>query len=121
MSVLTIHVFKDSYAAIAELLDSEEIAWSARKKQQGVITASSEVLEIVLNAGVWGAIATVLIKFIKARHGRRVQITTKNEDVIYAEGLTQKDLEAILQKADRIIAFDPNKSKKVKLPSSFDE
>ncbi len=110
MSTLEIHVFKNSYLPVTELLDAENLSWSMRQERSGVVMASSGVLEVALNAGAWVSIAAVLIAFIKARHGRRVMITTKEKEVIHAEGLTAKELEKILENAAWVTAIDPNKS-----------
>jgi len=117
MSTLRIHVFKDSLSPVTELLDAEGISWSMRQERVGVVMASSGVLEVALNAGAWASIAAVLISFIKARHGRRVMITTKDKEVIHAEGLTLKELEKILEKAVWVTAIDPNKSNNLVQPT----
>lgn len=110
MSTLEIHVFKDSLHPLSELLDAKGLSWSIRQERSGIVMASSGVLEIAINAGALASIAAVMISFIKARHGRRVMITTKNKEVIHAEGLTSKELEEILEKASWVTAIDPNKS-----------
>lgn len=110
MNTLDIHVFKESFQPVTELLDAKGISWSMRQERAGVIMASSGILEVALNPSSWVSIAAVLISFIKARHGRRVMITTKDKDVIHAEGLTSKELEKILEKAEWVTAIDPNKS-----------
>lgn len=120
MSALEIHVFKDSLHPVTELLDSEGISCSMRQERAGVMVASSGILEVALNAGVWASIAAVLISFIKARHGRRVMITTKDKEVIHAEGLTSKELGKILEKAEWVTAIDPNKSNNLVQPMPKD-
>lgn len=113
MESLSIHVFKDSIQPISELLKRENLNWSMRPKPIGVPMASSDVIEVVLNLDAWGALATVIIAFIGARHGRRVMITTKDHKIIHADGLTSKDLENVLKNAMSISAFDPKKANDV--------
>lgn len=110
MEVLEIHVFKDSFKPIVELLSEKDVSWSMRETR--TIQASSGVIEIVLNAGAWISIAAVVNTFIKARHGRRVIITTKDKQVLDAQGLTKKELESVLKDASWITPIDPKNHQK---------
>lgn len=110
MNTLAIHVFKDSFNPIIELLDENDLAWSMREQRPELVMSSSGIIEVALNASAWVSIASVLIAFIKARHGRKVMITTEENQVIHAEGLTPKELEKVLEKADWVVAIDPDRS-----------
>ncbi len=57
-----------------------------------------------------GSLATIIVMFIKAKHGRKVVITTKDNKVIHAEGLTKEELEPILQEAKNLTAIDTGKN-----------
>jgi hypothetical protein len=63
---------------------------------------------VVGNSAIWGALALVLIAFIKSRHGRKVIITTRDNTVILAEGLSTKELEKVLELAKSLTAIDSN-------------
>ncbi|GEK71998.1 MULTISPECIES: hypothetical protein [Halomonas] len=110
MSALKVYLFKDSFRPIIELMGENGLSWSMKEQRSGVTMASSGVVEVVLNASMWVSMASVVIAFIRAKHGRKVIITMKDKRVIHAEGLTSKELECILQKADSITALDAGKS-----------
>lgn len=44
------------------------------------------------------------------KHGRKIIITTKDDKIIHAEGLTKEELEPILKEAKNLAAIDPNKT-----------
>ena len=111
MEILPIHVFKNSFGQIVELLNEHEIKYQIQQTRSGEIVASSGVLEIILSPAMWGALATVVVMFIKTKHGRKVIITTKDNKIIQAEGLTKEELEPILKEAKNIAAIDPNNEK----------
>ena len=108
MDTLEIHVFKNSYGPILDLLNEHEIKYKIREQPTGTIKASSSVIELMQLATLWGAIASVMIAFIKARNGRQVIIKTKDNKVIQAKGINPKELENILKQAKQITAIDPN-------------
>ena len=68
--------------------------------------ASSGVIEVLQSAAIWGALATIVVAFIKNRNGRKVIITTKDNTVIHAEGLSKKELEEILKNSISLSAID---------------
>jgi hypothetical protein len=108
METIKIYVFKESIQTVTELLSKEGLAWSSRHQPNGVIMNSAEILNVVVNATAWVSIATVLVTFIKAKHGRKVIITTKDNKVIHAEGMTHNEFEIILKQAASLTVFDPN-------------
>lgn len=110
MESLPIKVFEGSYGPILSLLNENRLKYSMRGQWSGVVVASSTVIDVVLNATIWASIATVLVTFIKARSGRKIIITTKDNRVIHAEGLTSKELEEVLKFVKDVMAIDPNPS-----------
>ena len=111
METLSIHTFKESFGPIIELLNEHKVQYQMRQIRSGQIMNSSGVLEVILNPAMWGALATIVVMFIKSKHGRKVIITTKDNNVIQAEGLTKEELEKILKRAKNISAIDPNSPK----------
>ena len=109
MDTLPIHVFKDSFGPVLELLNEHNIKYQMNQTRSGDVMASSGILEIILSPAMWGSLATIVVMFIKAKHGRKVVITTKDNKVIHAEGLTKEELEPILKEAKNLAAIDTGK------------
>lgn len=113
METLPVHLFKDSFGPFLGLLDEYQVKYQMRGVRAGVPMASSGVIEIVQvvgNAAMWGAIAAVLVAFINSRRGRKVIITMKDNTIVHAEGLSPDELETVLVHARSLAAIDPNKS-----------
>lgn len=109
MTTLPAHVFKDSVRPFVELLNEHHVKYQMREMRAGVPMASSGVIEIVQAVGVasmWAGLATVLVAFIKSKSSRKVIITTRNNTVIHAEGLTAQELERILGMSANIAVID---------------
>lgn len=109
MTTLQAHVFKDSFKPFVELLNKHQVRYQMMEMRAGVPMASSGVIEIMQAVGaasVWASLAAVLVAFIKSRASRKVIITTKDNTVIHAEGLTAKELERILGMAASVAVID---------------
>jgi hypothetical protein len=109
MDVLPLHVFKDSFRPVLELLNENEVEYQMREQRSGAVMASSGVIEIIVNASIWVSLAAVIIAFIKAKNGREVIITTKDNQIIHAKGLDSKQLQNVLQHGKQVAAIDPGK------------
>ena len=111
METLPVHLFKDSFGPFLALLNEHQVKYQMREVRAGAPMASSGVIEIVQavgSAAMWGALATVVVAFIKSRRGRKVIITTKDNTVVHAEGLSPKELAQVLEKARNLTAIDQN-------------
>ena len=80
-----------------------------RDVRSGVPMASSGVIELLQSAAMRGALATVVVAFIKSRRSRKVIITTKDNTVVHAEGLSPEELEKVLAQAKRLTAIETEK------------
>lgn len=112
METLPVHLFKDSFGPFIALLNEHQVKYQMREVRAGIPMGSSGVVDIVQavgNAAMWGALATVLVAFINSRRGRKVIITTKDNTVIHAEGLSPKELESVLNQAKNLTAIEPKK------------
>ncbi|MFM4931328.1 hypothetical protein ACW5XA_13190 [Aeromonas dhakensis] len=109
MDTLPIHVFKDSFYPVLELLNENEIKYQIREQRSGTLMASSGVIEIIVNASIWVSLASVLIAFIKAKNNREVTITTEDNQIIHAKGLDSQQLQDVLKHAKGITAIEPHK------------
>jgi hypothetical protein len=104
-----VHVFKNSFGPIIELLNEHNVKYRMHETRSGAIMAASGVIEVLQSPAMWGALATIVVTFIKNRNGRKVIITTRDNEVIQAEGLSPKELEQILKRSKSLVAIDPNK------------
>ena len=110
MESLPIHVFKNSFGPVIELLNEHKVQYMMRDQRSGVVMASSGVIEVVLQSvPLWGALAVVIVAFIKSRVSRKVIITLKDNTVVQAEGLSSEDLEKVLTRAKSLTAIDTEK------------
>jgi hypothetical protein len=112
MTTLPAHVFKDSFGPFIELLNEHGVKYQMRETRSGAPMASSGVVEIIQAVGaasLWGGLAAVLVAFIKSRTGRKVIITTKDNTVVHADGLTADELERVLGMAANLAVIDPGK------------
>lgn len=124
MSTLHVHLFKDSFRPFVELLNEQDIKYQMQQVRMGVPMASGGVLEIVQavgNAAFWPSVATVVVAFINAKRGRKVIITTKDQTVVHAEGLTPSELESVLQQAQSLTAIDTSKDAEPVSPASKEQ
>lgn len=109
MEVLPVNVFKDSFGPILKLLNENEIKYQIREHRAGEVMASSGVIEIIINASLWGSLVVVIVAYIRVKNGREVTITTKDNQIIHAKGLNSKELESVLKHAKNITAIDTGK------------
>lgn len=102
MSSLPIHLFKDSSASFIEALSANGIRFSRRIQLSEAPMASGwaiEVFSAVKEATPWGALAVVIVAWLKARSSRKVIITTRDNIVIHAEGLSVEEVAKVLERA----------------------
>ena len=109
MDVLPVHVFKSSFGPIVTLLNDNNVDYQMTAVRSDVVMASSGIIEVLVNASIWVSLASVIITFIKAKNGREVMITTKDNKVIHAKGLNSKQLQSILEQASDVKAIDTRK------------
>ena len=109
METLPIHVFKDSFSPMLELLNEHDIEYQMNQNRSAEVMAASGILEIILSPAMWGALATVIVVFIKAKNGREVIITSKDNKIFHAKGLSKDEIEPLLKEAKNIAAIDTNK------------
>jgi hypothetical protein len=118
MSAIQVHLFKGSYKPFCELLHGSEIPFSVRPLTPGVITASSEVVEIIYGVGtVLTPLAAVLIAWIRSKSSRKVIITTnKNAAVHVVEGMSVDHVERVLKASKSLAVIDTNAKDKSNKP-----
>ena len=115
MATLQAHVFKDSAASFTEALSGGGIQFSRRVQLSEAPMAAGTIIEIfsaIKDANPWGALAAVVVAWLAAKATRKVIITTKDNQIIHAEGLSASEVERILEKAKDVGIIDrPSKDK----------
>lgn len=106
MDVLPLHVFKDSFGPIVNLLNENGITFKEQETRSAEIMASSFTLDVVIDGDTWRSLATVIVSFIQGEAGREVFITTEDNRVIQSSGLGAQTLQDILERAARLLAAD---------------
>ena len=110
METLPVHLYKDSFGPFMALLNEHNVSYSMREQRSGVPMAAAQgVVELLQATAMWGALASVIVAFLKYRHSRKVIITTKNKEIIHAEGLTHEELLKILERAESLTAIETKK------------
>ena len=114
MNTIPVHLFKDSFGPFEILLNEHDLKYTMQEVRVGVPMASGGTLEIIQaaldNSAFWPSLAVVVAAFIKVRSSRKVIITTKQGTVVHAEGLTQAELEHVLQQAQSFTAIETGKN-----------
>jgi hypothetical protein len=109
METLKVHLFKGSFGPFLALLNEHEVKYQMHATRSGVPMASSETLEIIKvigSATFWPSLAMVIVAFLSRNRSRKVVITTANNKVVQAEGMSQKELETVLEKAVSLMAVE---------------
>lgn len=108
VSILRINLFNDAEKSFLSALDAEGVKhsriemFSAQPQASGVIEAISALSE----AMPWNAISKVMVEWIDARKSRKIIITTKDGQIIHAEGYSINELEKILHKTTTVAIID---------------
>lgn len=109
VETLKVNLLKASFGPFVTLLNEHEVKYQIQASRSGVPMASSEILEIIKvlgSATFWPAVAAVIIAYLNRSRSRKIIITTKDNQVIHAEGMTQKELEAVLEMAASIAPIE---------------
>jgi hypothetical protein len=76
-----------------------------------IFASGGEIIDIVISGIPWASLATVCVAWINRNSKRKLIVTTKDYKVIHLEGMSNAEMEAILQTATRLTAIDPKKTK----------
>lgn len=109
MSSLPLHLFKESSASFTEALFDGGIEFSRRIQLSEVPATSGWIIEVfssVKEATPWGALAVVIVAWLRAKSSRKVIITTKDNTVVHAEGLSVEQVAKVLESAKNAAAID---------------
>ena len=88
--------FKDSRASFLQSLDGAGIPFEEIKTTPGTVMASAAVVIIAQTTAIAGAIATVLVAWLKGRASRKVILTLQDKTIVHVEGYTVEQVRELL-------------------------
>jgi hypothetical protein len=114
MADLQIDISHHAASELSDMLRERGIAFEDRtpRPKPGVIFASgNDILSLIGNATPWGALAAIVITWIRARSRRKVICTTQDHKVVHIQidNMSAEDVEHILQSTRRVTMVDPDK------------
>ena len=102
----TLTVFRGGYDSFSEVLEDHGFSSSRRIQLSEGIQDAGFTIEILLHGG-WGAFAVAVLAWLNAKRNRRVNITTKNNEVIWLEGYSAKEAAKILKSSKQTMLIEP--------------
>lgn len=110
LEYLELNLFKDSFGPFLTLLNEYSVKYQIRQTRSGVPMAASEIVEILQVASIFPSLAAVICAYLKNKRSRKVIITTKDNIVVHAEGLSEAELSKILGHAKNLTVIETNNS-----------
>lgn len=107
---MRVALFKHSEKSFLQALTEAEIPYDQEKFEPGQIMASGALITIAQTAAITGAIASVVVAWIRARASRKIILTLQDGTIIHLEGESVDRVEELLplvQRAD-VIDTKPN-------------
>lgn len=89
-------LFKDSHSSFTQALDDGGVPYQELRPTPGQIMASGTVVAVAYTTAISGAIATVLVAWLKARASRKVILTLKGQKVVHLEGYSVEQVKELL-------------------------
>ena len=105
-STIRVSVYKDSLQPFTALLQEGNVEFNMCTPPVGVVMNAGWSLDIVLSPAIIPSLAMVICVFLKNRRSRKVIITTHDDTVIHAEGLSQSEVERLIAQTTSLIAIE---------------
>ena len=99
-------LFKGSEASFLHALDDAKLRYRKHEPAPGIVMASGTAIEIVQTLATSGAIAAVLVAWLKARASRKIILNTSTKEVVHLEGYSVREIEALLPLVKSATAID---------------
>lgn len=104
MPTLRATTYRDSQRSFIEAIESHGISYK-RAPVPSEPQAAGLTIEIIITGG-WGVLAVACIAWAYARKSRRVNVTTKDNKVVWLEGYSADEAAKILESAKQIAVID---------------
>jgi hypothetical protein len=112
MSQLRVNLFENGRSEFLSLLREHDIEFLERAPRPGAIMNAGEVIEIinaVKDASPYGAVALVLITWLRGRASRKVIVQADEKTIVHIEGYSVTQVEKLLEKAISVTAIQTEK------------
>lgn len=103
---MRVALFKDSQASFVQALDDAVVAYEELRVPPGQVMASGSMIAIAQTAAVAGAVAAVLVAWLKARASRKVILTLHDKKIVHLEGYSVEQVRELLPLVDHGTAID---------------
>ena len=118
-SFLVAHIMTGRDEPFCQMLDDAGVKYARRPRPVGVIMNAGDAIQIATDIAphaTWAAaVASVLIAWIKSRTSRKVNFTTKDNQVEHAfEGMSVDEIERLLKVSKSIMVIDTDPKPKEK-------
>jgi len=110
MKIVLLGSGSDSFIASLDEAGIKYERHSPRPRSGVIMNASGDIVQIIVQAIPWTAIATVLCTWRQARASRKIIVTTKDNKVVQTEGYTVKEFEQILAHTKEMAVIDTKRS-----------
>jgi hypothetical protein len=101
MSQLRVNLFENGRSEFLSLLREHDSAFLERVPRPGAIMNAGEVIEImnaVKDASPYGAVALVLITWLRGRASRKVIVQADEKTIVHIEGYSVPQVEKLLRR-----------------------
>ena len=103
---MRIALFKHSEKSFLQALQEAGIPYNEEKLEPGQMVASGVLVTVAQTAAIAGAIASVLVAWLRARASRKIILTLKDGQIIHLEGASVDRVEELLPLVQRADVID---------------
>lgn len=97
--------FRDSDQSFRDALDAHGIKYNRCIQLSDAVMASGITMEIIISGG-YGVLAVACLAWAHARKSLEINITTKDDRVVWLKGYSAEDAAKILESARQFAAID---------------
>lgn len=103
---MRVALFKDSQASFLQGLNEAGIPFEELKAASGSVMASGAMVIIAQTVAIAGAIAPVLVAWLKGRASRKIILTLQDRTIIHVEGYSLEQVRELIPLIASMTAID---------------
>lgn len=110
---MKIYLTKEYESDFFNVLREKNLKYTFRATTHDDLGGSITLLfiELIHTPEMWGALAAILIAWIKSKHNAEVIIVDKDSKITYAKDLSESELVRVLENADRLKICNEHENK----------